>query len=97
MIRGCVIYRLKLLDFENEMALPDKELHQVHLKESSEIEIVSCTPSNSEAPFLYREGRETREVYMYNNNFSYLDAIFIHDELFNISELKEYYNIEPGR
>ncbi len=97
MIWGYDIHRVKLSDFENEMALPNKALPQVHLKESSEIEIVSCTPSNTETPFLFLEGAETREVYVYNNNFSYLDAIFGHDELFNINELKEYYNIEPGR
>lgn len=58
---------------------------------------ISSTPVNTVTPFLYLEGPETKKVYVQNNNFTYLDVVFDHDELFNIEELKEFNNIEPGR
>lgn len=84
-------------NFENEIAVSNIELPPLHFKESSMIEIVSSTPAKTVTPFIYLEGTETKKVYLQNNNFTYLDVIFDHDELFNIQELKEFNNIDPDR
>jgi len=97
MIWGYDIHNVKLSNFQNEIAVPNKELPQVHFKESSMIEIVSSTPANTKTPFLYLEGTKTKKVYLQNNNFTYLDEIFDNDDLFNIQELKKINNIDPGR
>jgi hypothetical protein len=83
--------------FENEIAVSNLELPQLHFKVSSMNEIVSSTPANTATPFLYLERTETKKVYFQNNNFTYLDTIFNHDELFNIQELKVFINIDPGK
>ena len=97
MIWGYDIHNVKLSNFENEIVEPNIELPQFHFKESSVIEIVSSTPAKTVTPFLYLEGSKTKKVYLQNNNFTYLDEIFDHDELFDIHELNEYNNIDQGR
>ncbi len=92
-----LIDQKKMSNFENEIAMPNKELPQVHFKESSMIEIVSSTPANTVTLLLYLVRPETKKVYVQNNNFTYLDVVFDHDELFNIEELKKFNNIDPGR
>lgn len=97
MIWGYDVHDVKISGFENKMAIPNKELPQLHFKESSMIEIVSSTPANTATPFLYLEGASTKKVYLQNNNFSSLDFVTAYDDHFISKELKELNNIDPDR
>ena len=97
MIWGYDVHDVKISGFKNSLEVPNTELPQVHFKESTMIEITDSRPVHTVTPFLYLEGASTSEVFLQNNNFSYLNTIIEYDNNFDPEEIKTLNNFEPDK
>ena len=86
MFWGYDVHDVKILNFSNKLNIPNMELPQIHFRESTSIEITSCSPSATGTPFLYLEGA-CSDVLLHNNNFRKVNDLTDSDGVFDKGEL----------
>jgi hypothetical protein len=93
MIWGFDVHDFNVKGFKNKLAMPNKELAQFHIKESSNIEMQACSPINTSSPFIYLEGSKTKNITLMNNNFQEINNLVGTDDNFDESEIIEFNNL----
>lgn len=92
MIWGYDVNNIKIQGFSNKLVTPNNELSQIYFKDATNIEINSSKPIKTNSPFLFLEGKGTKDVTLLNNNFYLIDKIVEYDKEFDKAELKEFNN-----
>ena len=93
MIWGYDVNQVTISDFKNDQQVANKKLAQFHFKESTSVEVKSCTPAFSVSSFLSLEGEGSKNVVLHNNNFLKLKNIVEFKKAFQSKELIELNNL----
>ena len=86
MLWGYDIHNVKISNFSNDLSVPNSELPQFHFRESSSIEITSCSPAATSSPLFYFEG-DSKNILIHNNDFRKIEELTAFDKAFNKAEL----------
>jgi len=93
MIWGYDVNQITISDFKNYQLVANKKLAQFHFKESTSVEVKSCTPAFSVSSFMCLEGERTKNVVLHNNNFLKLKTIVELGKTVQSKELIELNNL----
>ncbi len=93
MIWGYDVHEFAISGFKNKLVVENRELPLLHFKESSSIQITSCSPSGLTSPFVYLEGNSTKDVIIQNNNLFKVRQIIQYEDNVDENEITEFNNL----
>ena len=94
MIWGYDVHNLVINRFTNQIKVANQALAQLQFKNATGIEVSTSQPTHTGSPFLHLEGDLTRDVILFNNNFSQLDQIITTDSAIDHETIIQFNNVK---